>query len=102
VVYSIHHIEILSEKHFFGIVRLMKNHCDRCLVILDDATDINTTTQYCSFCCQNGKLLYAADDIHTFRKRYYEKMYAEGANEFVARFHTLLIGSAPYWKVRRG
>ena len=102
MAYSIHHNEILSEKHFFGIVRLMKQHCDMCLVILDDATDINTTTQYCSFCCQDGKLLYAADDIHTFRKRYYEKMYAEGANEFVARFHTLLIGSAPYWKARRG
>lgn len=80
----------------------MKNHCDMCLAALDEDMEISARAEYCSFCCQNGTLVYAKDDIHTFRKRYYEKMYAEGANEFVARFHTLLIGSAPYWKARRG
>lgn len=77
----------------------MVNHCDMCLARLD-ATDITADSQYCSFCCQDGVLVYAQDDIHEFRKRYFNKMYAEGANEFVARFHTLLIGSAPYWKAR--
>jgi hypothetical protein len=72
-----------------------------CLVLLDTTMNIPNDADYCSFCCQNGRLVYAKDDIHTFRKRYFEKMYAEGANEFVARFHTLLIGSAPYWKARR-
>jgi hypothetical protein len=47
-------------------------------------------------------LVYMRDDIHDFRRRYFEKMYAEGSNEFVARFHTLLIGFAPYWKEKRG
>lgn len=79
----------------------MENHCDMCLAKFDPAMDVRKNSQYCSFCCPHGKLLYAKDDIHAFRKRYFEKMYAEGANEFVARFHTLLIGSAPYWKARR-
>jgi hypothetical protein len=79
----------------------MDKHCDMCLAQIDAALDIKITTQYCTFCYQDGKLLYCKDDIHAFRKRYFAKMYAEGANEFVARFHTLLIGSAPYWRAKR-
>ena len=57
--------------------------------------------QFCEFCFQDGQLLYIGDDVHTFRKRYFNKLHAEGSNEFVARFHVLLIGFAPYWKARR-
>jgi len=57
--------------------------------------------QFCDFCLQDGLLVHESDDVHEFRKRYFNKMHAEGSNEFVARFHVLLIGFAPYWKARR-
>jgi len=79
----------------------MKKHCDMCLVVIEGAVETRNTARYCSFCYQDGQLVYKKDDIHAFRKRYFNKMHAEGSNEFVARFHTLLIGSAPYWKARR-
>jgi len=93
---------LLPEIYFFDIVIPMNGYCDMCLVVIDHTVAKVNNTKYCSFCYQDGRLVYAEDDIHTFRKRYFDKLHAEGANEFVARFHTLLIGSAPYWKVRRG
>jgi len=72
-----------------------------CLVVLEGEHAQREREEYCNFCFKDGVLVYVRDDIHDFRKRYFEKMYAEGANEFVARFHTLLIGSAPYWKEKR-
>ena len=72
-----------------------------CLSVFEVVDDTVTVGTYCDFCCEDGKLLYAKDDVHTFRQRVFDKLYAEGANEFVARFHALLIGSAPYWKQRR-
>jgi len=80
----------------------MKETCHMCLVVLVNNHAEREKAEYCNFCYQNGQLVYAKDDIHTFRKRYFDKLHTEGANEFVARFHTLLIGSAPYWKARRG
>lgn len=80
----------------------MKETCDMCLVVLEAEHAEREREEYCNFCFQGGRLVYKQDDIHTFRQRYFEKMYAEGSNEFVARFHTLLIGFSPYWKARRG
>ena len=79
----------------------MKETCHMCLVELVGDHAEREHALFCNFCFQNGRIVYKHDDIHDFRKRYFEKMYAEGANEFVARFHTLLIGSAPYWKAKR-
>ena len=80
----------------------MKETCHMCLVLLAVEHAEREHTDYCNYCYQNGKLVYKKDDIHDFRKRFFDKMYAEGSNEFVARFHTLLIGYAPYWKEKRG
>ncbi len=80
----------------------MKDTCHMCLTLLEGEHSERERAEYCNFCFQAGALVYSKDDIHDFRKRYFDKMYAEGANEFVARFHTLLIGSAPYWKHKRG
>ncbi len=86
----------------FGIVTLMKETCHMCLVLLEVEHAEREHSDYCNYCYQNGQIVYKKDDIHDFRRRYFDKMYAEGSNEFVARFHTLLIGSAPYWKEKRG
>ena len=80
---------------------VMKPTCARCLTVLVVLDEAVAPAEFCDFCCPEGVLLYETDDVHTFRQRYFDKLYAEGANEFVARFHTLLIGSAPYWKTRR-
>lgn len=77
----------------------MKTHtCDRCLCTIERA---DQSVQFCSFCQPADQLLYTADDVHQFRGRMYEKLRAEGTTEFVARFHTLLIGHTPYWQARR-
>ncbi|MFT5831977.1 MAG: hypothetical protein ACI9SY_000355 [Candidatus Paceibacteria bacterium] len=80
----------------------MKETCNMCLVVLEGEHSQREKEEYCNFCFQEGRLVYVRDDIHDFRRRYFDKMYAEGSNEFVARFHTLLIGFAPYWKEKRG
>jgi hypothetical protein len=80
----------------------MKETCNMCLVVLEGEHSQREKEEYCNFCFIKGRLVYMRDDIHDFRRRYFKKMYAEGSNEFVARFHTLLIGFAPYWKEKRG
>ena len=72
--------------------------CERCLTGIGSEAESATL---CTFCFQDGRLQYAQDDVHTFRRRYFDKLHAEGASKFVARFHTLLIGHAPYWQQRR-
>lgn len=89
----------LSHTYFSAIVHHMKHTCDMCLAVIAESED---SVQFCNFCFKEGQIVYATDDVHAFRKRYFEKLSAEGSNEFVARFHTLLIGHAPYWKARRG
>jgi predicted amidohydrolase len=80
----------------------MKETCNMCLVVLEGEHSQREKEEYCNFCFQEGRLVYVRDNIHDFRRRYFEKKYAVGASDFVARFHTLLIGFAPYWKEKRG
>jgi hypothetical protein len=58
-------------------------------------TGVSGSDKYCSFCFQNGKLVYEGNNVNEFKKMSYEKMVAGGMNKLKAKFFTWMIGFAP-------
>ena len=78
---------------------IMQNKkCESCLMPFSKDPGKRESEQYCSYCFQNGKLVYEGNDVNEFKKRSYEGMRAQGMGKLQAKFFTWMIGFAPRWK----
>ena len=77
----------------------MKNQkCESCLMPLAKDPGVSGSDKYCSYCFQNGKLVYEGNDVNEFKKLCYQGMVDKGMGKMKAKFFTWMVGFAPRWK----
>lgn len=54
--------------------------------------------KYCSYCYQNGRLLYEGTDLKEFQRISYQGMRENGVNPILAKFFCFAMRYAPRWK----
>ena len=74
--------------------------CEMCLMPFKKDKGKKESQFYCSYCFKDGELVYKGDDIKPFQQLCYQSMVRNGANKYLARFYTLFIPFAPYWKLK--
>lgn len=79
----------------------MKNACEMCLMPFKKDTGSRESDQYCSYCFKNGERTYKGSDVQEFKKYCYENMIKKGMNKYLAKFYSLFIPFAPYWKSKK-
>lgn len=79
----------------------MKNACEMCLMPFKKDTGNRESEQYCSYCFKNGEQTYKGSDVQEFKQYCYENMIKKGMNKYLAKFYSLFIPFAPYWKSKK-
>lgn len=77
--------------------------CESCLMPFkkDPLGDRRESTQYCSYCFNNGKLCYEGTDLKEFKKRMIEAIVSRGEGRIKAHIFAFLAGFAPRWKKQK-
>ncbi|MBF2755908.1 MAG: hypothetical protein ISN29_11730 [Gammaproteobacteria bacterium AqS3] len=79
----------------------MSKSCEMCLMPLGRDPGQSGSVRYCSFCFQDGRLVYEGDDLKAFQRQCYANMRTSGMNALKARFFAWSIRFAPHWKHKR-
>lgn len=77
---------------------MTKSSCEMCFMPFKKDKGERESEVYCSYCFKNGELSYKGDNIKLFQEHCYQSMLKNGANQYLAKFYTLLIPFAPHWK----
>lgn len=75
-----------------------EQYCESCYMPFHKDPGVRESDRYCSFCFQNGHLMYEGNDLKEFQKACYEGMLRRGTNKYLAKFYTFMIRFAPRWK----
>lgn len=76
----------------------MVKNCESCLMPLAKDPGTSGSSKYCSYCCQNGRLVYQGNDLKEFQKHAYKRMVDGGMNKLMAKLFTFCFRFAPRWK----
>ncbi len=74
--------------------------CESCLMPFkkDPLGDKRESEIYCSYCFNNGKLVYGGNDLKEFKKLMIKAIVSRGESKLKAHFFALMAGFAPRWK----
>lgn len=80
--------------------KTLKGNCESCLMpFKKDPKGANREhEEYCSYCFQDGHLMYEGDDVNEFKKCMIDAITARGESKLKANFFAFMAGFAPRWR----
>ena len=80
--------------------KTLAGSCESCMMPFkkDKKGENRDSSKYCSYCFDNGELIYKGEDVNEFKRLMVEEMVRQGKSKWKAKLYAFMSGYATRWK----